>query len=135
MYEAVRKGAAVQDLYEETFIKPWFIQQMKELVELEERILACRDKTLPDDLLIQAKKDGFADKYLARLLGIPEREIRQRRTALGVAEAWEPVPVSGVENAAYYFSTCNAPDKVASSARRKGRQVVRSLQAYHPPTS
>ena len=37
----------------------------------------------------------------------------------GVVEAWEPVPVSGVENAAYYFSTYNAPDKVESSSNRK----------------
>ena len=119
MYEALRKGADVQELYEKTYIKPWFINQMKELVELEERILQYRGKSLPDDLLVQAKKDGFADRYLSQLLGIPEKEVRQRRISLGVAEGWEPVPVSGVENAAYYFSTYNAPDKTTSSSRRK----------------
>ncbi|GAI69597.1 unnamed protein product, partial [marine sediment metagenome] len=90
----------------------WFIEQMKELVELEEKILKYKSKKLPDDLLIQAKKDGFADKYLAQLLNVPEEQIRKRRIALDVVEAWEPVPVSGVENAAYYFSTYNAPNKV-----------------------
>jgi carbamoyl-phosphate synthase large subunit len=119
MYEALRKGAAVAELYERTYIKPWFIEQMKELVELEEKILACKGNTLPDALLIQAKKDGFADGYLAKLLGTPEEEIRRRRIDLGIVEAWEPVPVSGVENAAYYFSTYNAPDKVAVSDRKK----------------
>jgi carbamoyl-phosphate synthase large subunit len=119
MYEALRKGADVQTLYKITHIKPWFIEQMKELVELEEQILQYKGMTLPDDLLIQAKKDGFADKYLAKLLGIPEKDIRKRRTALGVVEAWEPVPVSGVENAAYYYSTYNAPDQVAVSDRKK----------------
>ena len=119
MYEALRKGAPVQALYEKTYIKPWFIEQMKELVELEERILQYRGKSLPDDLLVQAKKDGFADRYLSQLLGMPEKEIRQKRTSLGVIEGWEPVPVSGVENAAYYFSTYNAPDKTESSTRRK----------------
>ena len=119
MYEALRKGAKVQALYDKTYIKPWFINQMKELVELEEKILPYKSKTLPDDLLIQAKKDGFADHYLAQLLEIPEKEIRRRRTSLGVVEGWEPVPVSGVENAAYYFSTYNAPDKTTSSKRRK----------------
>ena len=101
MYEALRKGANVQTLYERTFIKPWFIQQMKELVELEEEILKHKDGRLPDDLLVRAKKDGFADKYLAKLLGVSEREIRDRRKALGVVKGWHAVPVSGVENAAY----------------------------------
>ncbi len=119
MYEALRKGADVQELYKKTYIKPWFINQMKELVELEERLLQYKGKTLPDDLLVQAKKDGFADRYLSQLLGVPEKEIRQKRISLGVVEGWEPVPVSGVENAAYYFSTYNAPDKTESSKRRK----------------
>jgi carbamoyl-phosphate synthase large subunit len=119
MYEALRKGADVDVLYDRTKIKPWFIQQMKELVQLEEKILSYRGKELPDDLLIQAKKDGFADKYLAKLLHTSEKAIRDRRTSLGVVEGWEPVPVSGVENAAYYFSTYNAPDKTTVSDRRK----------------
>ncbi|MES0349755.1 MAG: carbamoyl-phosphate synthase large subunit [Desulfobacteria bacterium] len=119
MYEALRKGAGVDELYEKTYIKPWFIEQMKELVELEEKILKCKGNTVPDDLLAQAKKDGFSDRYLSEILSIPEKDIRERRTSLGVVEGWEPVPVSGVENAAYYFSTYNAPDKVATSKKRK----------------
>ncbi|MGD9233995.1 MAG: carbamoyl-phosphate synthase large subunit, partial [Desulfobacterales bacterium] len=119
MYEALRKGADVQTLYDITHIKPWFIEQMKELVELEEQFLEYKGEMLPDNLLIQAKKDGFADKYLAKLLGIPEKDIRKKRTSLGVVEAWEAVPVSGVENAAYYYSTYNAPDQVAVSDRKK----------------
>jgi len=119
MYEALRKGASIQNLYEKTYIKPWFIEQMKELVDLEEKIVGYRGKNLPDDLLAQAKKDGFSDRYLSGLLQIPERDIRKKRASLGVTEGWEPVPVSGVENAAYYFSTYNAPDKVDISDRRK----------------
>ena len=118
MYEALRKGADVDALFERTYIKPWFIQQMKELVELEEQILAQKDN-LPDELLAQAKKDGFADRYLAKLLSVPEKEIRQRRKALGVVEGWHAVPVSGVENAAYYYSTYNAPDDTEVSPNRK----------------
>jgi len=119
MYEALRKGADIEDLHKMTHIKKWFITQMKELVEEEEKILAHKGKMLPDDLLIRAKKDGFADKYLSKLSGIPEKEIRAKRKSLGMTEAWEPVPVSGVENAAYYFSTYNAPDKVKVSNRKK----------------
>ena len=119
MYEALRKGAAVDNLSAKTYIKKWFIGQMKELVELEEKILRYKNKQLPDDLLVQAKKDGFADRYLAQILEKKEDEIRQQRLSLGMHECWEAVPVSGVENAAYYFSTYNAPDKVAVSSRRK----------------
>jgi len=119
MYEALRKGASVEELYQKTYLKPWFIQQMKELVELEERILACKGRELPAELLVQAKRDGFADRYLAKLLELSEDEIRARRTGLGVVEAWDAVPVSGVESAAYYYSTYNGPDRVASSSRRK----------------
>ena len=119
MYEALRKGADIQELYKKTYIKPWFIQQMKELVELEEKILGFKGKPLPDALLIQAKKDGFADKYIAKLLGVPEKELRERRIALGMTEAWEAIPVSGVKNAAYYFSTYNAPDTTTTSGRKK----------------
>ena len=119
MYEALRKGAKVDTLYEKTKIKHWFIEQMKELVELEEQILKYKGKQVPDKLLIQAKKDGFADRYLAKLLDVPEEKIRKQRTGLGVVEAWDAVPVSGVENAAYYYSTYNGKDKVPVSKRRK----------------
>jgi len=119
MYEALRKGASIDDLYSKTYIKRWFIEQMKELVQLEEKILKYKGKDLPDELLIQAKKDGFADRYLSELLNIPEDKIRERRISLGIEEGWEPVPVSGVENAAYYFSTYNASDKVPYEKKRK----------------
>ncbi len=119
LYEALRKGADVDALFELTHIKRWFIGQMKELVELEEEVLQCKGKALPDELLTRAKKDGFADKYLAKILEVPEKQIREQRIALGVVEAWEAVPVSGVEDAAYYYSTYNAPDTVPVSENRK----------------
>ncbi len=119
MYEALRQGASVEDLYRLTFIKPWFIKQMEELVELENTILKHKGKQIPNNLLVQAKKDGFADRYLSQLLNISEKDIREQRISLAIEEGWEPVPVSGVENAAYYFSTYNAPDKTNTSNRKK----------------
>ena len=76
---------------------------MKELVELEERILQFKGKAVPGELLVQAKKDGFSDRYLAQILGVSEPDIRRQRISLGVVEAWDAVPVSGVEDAAYYY--------------------------------
>jgi len=119
MYEALRKGASVEALAAKTNIKAWFISQMRELVELEEQILKYKGKRLPDELLVKAKRDGFADKYLSQLLGVPETELRNQRKELGVVHAWEGVKVSGVENAAYYYSTYNAPDSVPVSSRPK----------------
>jgi len=119
MYEALRKGADIQELFKKTSIKPWFIGQMKDLVELEEKIIGYKGKRLPDELLEKAKKEGFADKYLSKLLACSEKEIRAKRISLKISEAWEPVPVSGVKNAAYYFSTYNAQDKVSISNKKK----------------
>jgi carbamoyl-phosphate synthase large subunit len=119
MYEALRKGAAVDELYARTHIKPWFIQQMKELVELEQEMLEYKRGTLPDELLARAKKDGFSDRYLAQLLNTSERTIREQRKEKGLIQGWSAVPVSGVENAAYYYSTFNGPDEVPTSSRRK----------------
>ena len=111
MYEALRKGATVEEIHELTKVKHWFIEQMKELVEEEEALLACKGALPSDEMLIAAKKDGFSDKYLSQLLEVPEAEIREHRISLGVEEAWEGVHVSGTENSAYYYSTYNATDK------------------------
>ncbi len=119
MYEALRKGADVQTLHERTHIKLWFIEQMRELVQEEEEILRYQGQRLPDELLTRAKKDGFSDRYLARLLGTTEREIREHRKSLGLKPGFHPVHVSGVENAAYYYSSYNAPDATTISDRRK----------------
>lgn len=115
IYEALRRGADIDTLYQKTFIKPYFLEQMQELVLLEEEILGYRGGELPENLLRRAKQDGFSDRYLAMLLNVPEAAVRQRRTELGIVQGWQILPVSGVENAAYYYSTYNAPDQVPSS--------------------
>jgi carbamoyl-phosphate synthase large subunit len=124
LYEAMRKGADLERLQELTHVKRWFLRQMKELVELEEELLGHAGRLPPDALLVRAKKDGFGDRYLAQLLKVSEAAVRDRRTALGVVEGWEPVPVSGVEDAAYYFSTYRAPDAVTLPAGRKRVMVL-----------
>ncbi|MDL2232309.1 carbamoyl-phosphate synthase large subunit [Ruminococcaceae bacterium OttesenSCG-928-L11] len=120
MYEALRKGATIEQLKQLTYIKEYFIQQMKELVELEEKIKQYTIDTIPPELLTQAKKDGFADKYLAAVLNCDEGDVSAARIGLNVVEGWEPVPVSGVKDSAYYFSTYNQKDmSPAPSDRQK----------------
>lgn len=111
MYEALRKGASVEEIFEITKVKHYFIQQMKELVEEEEELKKHKGQVPGEEVLRQAKLDGFADKYLGQLLEVPEAEIRQARTAAGIVEAWEGVHVSGTKDAAYYYSSYHMKDE------------------------
>jgi carbamoyl-phosphate synthase large subunit len=120
MYEALRKGISVEELYQITYIGRWFIAEMQQLVQFEEQLRARSWQTLASDVLIEAKAYGFADRYLANLFNVPERAVRERRLALGKRARFHDVPVSGVENAAYYYSTYNADtDTVPVSHNKK----------------
>ena len=120
MYEALRKGATDEQIFAVTGVKAYFVQQMRELVQEEEEILKYKGSLPPDELLVKAKKDGFGDKYLSQLLGVPEKDIREKRKALGCVETWHAVPVSGVENQAYYYSSYNGkPGEVPVSDNKK----------------
>ncbi|MDY2839764.1 MAG: carbamoyl-phosphate synthase large subunit, partial [Treponema sp.] len=124
LYEAIRKGVSLEKLNSITHVKEYFLQQMKELVDLEEEMLKTIGSVPADDLLIQAKKDGFSDKYLSKILKVSEKAIRDRRNALGIKEAWLAVPVSGVDNANYYYSTYNAKDTSKASDNKKKIMIL-----------
>ena len=111
MYEALRKGATVDEIFDITKVKHYFVEQMKELVEEEEAIAKSKGSLPSDEQLISAKKNGFSDKYLSQILAIPEDDIRNKRIELGIEEAWEGIHVSGTKDSAYYYSTYNADDK------------------------
>lgn len=111
MYEALRKGATVEELYQLTKIKHYFIEQMKELVEEEEALLKGKGQVPSVEVLKQAKLDGFSDKYLSQILEIQEEELRSARLAGGITEAWEGVHVSGTKDAAYYYSSYHMADE------------------------
>ena len=87
MYEALRKGATVDEIHELTKVKHWFIEQMKELVEEEEALLAYKGNLPSDEALTAAKKDGFSDKYLSQILEVDEADIREKRIEIGVEES------------------------------------------------
>ncbi len=111
MYEALRKGASVEEIFNITKVKTYFITQMKELVEEEEALAAAKGTLPSDEMLISAKKNGFSDKYLSQILEVSEDSIRNRRIELGVEETWEGVHVSGTQDSAYYYSTYNGEDR------------------------
>lgn len=106
LYEAIKKGADLNKLFDMTSIKMYFLTQMKELAEIELKIIE-QGKNLDDETLTQAKKDGFGDKYLAKLTGLTETEIREKRLKLGVIAKYDGVHVNGTKNSKYYYSTYN----------------------------
>jgi carbamoyl-phosphate synthase large subunit len=119
MYEALRKGISIEELYRMTYIGRWFINEMKDLVDYEEELLKHKWSELPDKKLIKAKEWGFADRYLAEMFGVKEKTVREKRIAVGKAGRFDAVPVSGVVNAAYYYSTYVGEDKVPVSDKKK----------------
>ncbi len=118
IYEALKKGATVDQICDRSKIKRYFIEQMKELVDFEEKILVVGIAGLTDELLVEAKKNGFSDKYLAIILNVREKEIRERRLNIGMKQTWDVVPVSGVENAKYYYSTYNSSPRAGGVSPR-----------------
>lgn len=119
MYEALRKGVTVEELYGLTYIHRHFINEMKELVNFEESFLKGGWKGLSSESLIKAKEMGFSDRYLAGIFQVKEKEVREKRLALGKIAAYCAVPVSGVQDAAYYYSTYVGKDEVPVSKNRK----------------
>ena len=119
MYEALRKGATVDEIFDITWVKHYFVEQMKELVEEEEALLQFKGTVPPAKALAQAKKDGFSDKYLSEILNVSEDDIRHAREKIGVVEAWDGVHVSGTQDSAYFYSTYNAPDNNPVTDKQK----------------
>ena len=120
MYEALRKGVSVEELHGMTAIGRWFLNEMKEMVDLEEQLSGCGWADLSKADLAKAKEWGFSDRYLAGLFKVTEKAVRERRLADGITARYEAVPVSGVENAAYYYSTYkDIKDEVPVSKNKK----------------
>ena len=124
MYEALRKGATPDDIYNRTKVKKYFIEQMKELVVEEEALKANAGSVPAVDVLANAKKNGFSDKYLSQILNVSEQEIRDTRIANGIVEKWEGVHVSGTEDAAYYYSSYNMENDVPGKDNGKKKVMI-----------
>ncbi|MFW6035074.1 MAG: carbamoyl-phosphate synthase large subunit [Halothermotrichaceae bacterium] len=119
IYHAMQKGISIDELYNITYVDKWFLQEMKNLVELEDEIKSYKNKELPEDLLVKSKGAGFSDKYLAQILEIDESTIRQSRENIDKKSDYDIVPVSGADGE-YYYSTYDiddSPVKVSNSKK------------------
>ncbi len=120
IYEAFKKGLSVDEARKITEISGYFLSEICELARFELELASYNWMTLPDDMLRQAKRFSFADKYLGRLFNVPEKLVREKRLSLGCVATFRRVPVSGVKDAAYYYSTYSGrPDEVPVSPNRK----------------
>ncbi|MDO4966694.1 MAG: carbamoyl-phosphate synthase large subunit [Lachnospiraceae bacterium] len=124
MYEALRKGATVDEIYQVTSVKPYFVEQMKELVDEETALEAMKGSVPPTDVLRQAKQDGFSDKYLSQILEVSEDEIRKARIDAGIVESWEGVHVSGTKDSAYYYSSYNIKKEDDATATTNPNKIM-----------
>ena len=118
---ALENGMPVTMLHELTHIDPWFLNQMKQIVDLEKQIKLA-GKSLPRDLFEKAKKYGFSDKQLAFLTGLTDRKIEEDRKALGIVPVYKLVDTCAAEFRAatpYYYSTYETECEARVSDRKK----------------
>jgi carbamoyl-phosphate synthase large subunit len=120
--EALRRGLPVDEIFALTKIDPWFLNNIKDVIELEAKLLAHKGKLPPRELLEQAKQYGFSDKYLAGIAGVPEIQFRKHRQALGINAVYKMVDTCGAEFEAatpYLYSTYESECEANPTQRRK----------------
>jgi carbamoyl-phosphate synthase large subunit len=105
--DALRLGMSVEDIHKITMIDPWFLHNIKEIIELEKEIINTKG-LLKDELLIKAKEFGFSDRQLGNLLGKAEEEIYQLRKERKINPSFKLVDTCAAEFRAhtpYFYST------------------------------
>jgi carbamoyl-phosphate synthase large subunit len=109
---ALKAGMSVEDIHLRTHIDPWFLHNIRDLVEIEEVLAKCPNLEAAGlDLLRLAKQNGFSDHQLAHLWGTSETEVRRVRKSVGVEAAYKLVDTCAAEFEAYtpyYYSTYEA---------------------------
>jgi carbamoyl-phosphate synthase large subunit len=121
--DALRCGAPVERIASATGIDPWFLDQLRALIQTERAIRAQSLDRLPADLLRRAKREGFSDRAIGDLVGAGELQVRQKREASGVKPAYQRVDTCAAEFEAhtpYLYSTyAGTHDEAEPTTRRK----------------
>ncbi|MFN4259417.1 MAG: carbamoyl-phosphate synthase large subunit [Gemmataceae bacterium] len=110
---ALKAGFSIDDIYQRTKIDRWFLYNIQEIVQMEERLRACPGLHAADaSLLLDAKQHGLSDRQLSFLWNVTEMEVRRHRKSLGVEPVFKLVDTCAAEFEAftpYYYSTYEAP--------------------------
>src|SRR5713226_1507397 len=120
--DALRLGMRVEELYQITKIDPWFLENISQIVQYEEKIRTSDFGPRTPDWLSEAKRMGFADVRLAKLLGCSEAEIREKREQWGIVPVYKTVDTCAAEFVAhtpYLYSTYEGEDEAQPTNRRK----------------
>ncbi len=120
--DAFRQGLSLEEIYQLSRVDPWFLAQIRDLVEEERELTSEGESALTDARLNRLKRKGFSDSRLAALTGLPEEEIRTRRLKAGIRPVFKRVDTCAAEFAtttAYMYSTYEEECEADPSDRRK----------------
>ncbi len=120
--DAFRYGWDIEKVFELTNIDPWFLVQIKDLIDEEQKLISLGLKNLDKNLMRRLKRKGFADFRLASLLGVNERDLRERRYMLGVRPVYKRVDTCAAEfstSTAYLYSTYEEESEALPSINKK----------------
>ncbi len=115
LYDAIQIGISLKRIYEITKIDMWFLKQYEELYMLEKEISRYNIKSIDNDLLLEAKQKGFADRQIAFMLGCLESAVYKKRNKLGIQRVYKLVDTCSAEFPAetpYYYSTFEQKMKI-----------------------
>jgi len=122
IYDAMKHGIALKTIQKLTKIDMWFLQQIEEMIALENEIEKYDLKTLPKDLLYEAKQKGYADRQVAHLLSCLESEVYKKRNELGIKRVYKLVDTCAAEFEAktpYYYSTFEDENESIRTDKKK----------------
>ncbi|WP_372879124.1 carbamoyl-phosphate synthase large subunit [Spongiibacter marinus] len=120
--DAFRAGMSVEEVYEHSWIDPWFLVQIEDIVKSENALKKVALSDIDEALMRRLKRKGFSDQRLSVLLAVSERQLRARRHALGVLPVYKRVDTCAAEFAtstAYMYSTYEEECEAQPSEREK----------------
>jgi hypothetical protein len=136
--DAFRSGMKVGEIHDITGIDPWFLNNIKQILEMEDELKSARhvfERKLPElgEIVKEAKQYGFSDKFIGRLWGTTEEEVRNTRTSLGIKPVFKRVDTCAAEFVAYtpymYSTKKNARPTPATGARSSSSAADRTASA------
>ncbi|MBD99181.1 MAG: carbamoyl phosphate synthase large subunit [Verrucomicrobia bacterium] len=122
LYDAIKLGIPLSTIYKLTLIDKWFLRQIEDLIQLENKIESLSLKSIGKELLLEAKQKGYADRQIAHLLNCLESEVYSLRQELKVQRVYKLVDTCAAEFEAqtpYYYSTFEDENESVVSDRKK----------------